>query len=223
MTGINANDLMGVESNEPNYEEPRCTICQEEFSEIDEICGTSTYKLDECGHKFHTKCIINWFRQGNKNCPNCGDCGLSCRRGTRRGYTHNWGWTGPEIRERFTTLRAYSKRKDAPKKLKKKIEKIAKMEEDYKEYLKIDREERNKKLENITLKDAIKLRGQLRNKKYIMEKKIIDAKRRVTAWPIIPIIIPKIKYIKKTIEPSIQGPVEMEISEANVVIENQTV
>ena len=55
-----------------------------------------------------------------------------------------------------------------------------------------------------------------------MEKKIARAKRRVTAWPIIPIIIPKIKYIKKTIEPSNQDPVEMEISETNVVIENQT-
>ena len=222
MTGINANDLMGVESNEPNYEEPRCTICQEEFSEIDEICGTSTYKLDECGHKFHTKCIINWFRQGNKNCPNCGDCGLKWR-GTKRGYTHNWGWTGPEIRERFTTLRAYSKRKDAPEKLKKDIEKIAKMEQEYKEHLKIYKEKKNKKLENITIKEANKKQTQLRNKKYAIEKKIIDAKRRVTNWPIIPIIIPKIKYIKKTIEPSIQDPVEMDISETNVIIENQTV
>ena len=53
-------------------------------------------------------------------------------------------------------------------------------------------------------------------------KKIARAKRRITAWPIIPIIIPKIKYIEKTIEPSNHNPVEMGISETNVIIENQT-
>ena len=96
------------------------------------------------------------------------------------------------------------------------------MESKYKELLKKEREEKNKILENVTLKDAVKMRSKQKNAKWAMEKKIARAKRRVTAWPIIPIIIPKIKYIKKTIEPSNPDPVEMEISETNVVIENQT-
>ena len=221
-TSISGNDIMGIVSNQENYEEVRCSICQEEFTDFDELYETNTHKLEECGHKFHTTCIINWFRQGNQNCPNCGDCGISA--GSRKyGFSRNWGWCKPELREKFATLRAYSKRKDAPEKLKKSIAKIAEMESKYKELLKKEREEKNKILENITLKDAVKMRSKQKNAKWDMEKKIARAKRRVTAWPIIPIIIPKIKYIKKTIEPSNQDPVEMDISETNIIIENQTV
>ena len=44
-----------------------CAICQESCSEYGQ-----TYKL-ECGHEFHSHCIINWFRSGPKSCPICRD------------------------------------------------------------------------------------------------------------------------------------------------------
>ena len=47
--------------------EETCTICLNEF-EDDEQC----HCLDECNHKFHTKCIISWFRTAS-TCPNCRD------------------------------------------------------------------------------------------------------------------------------------------------------
>ncbi len=43
-----------------------CAICLEELTDKYEI---------ECKHSFHTKCIVNWFRNGNKECPLCRDKG----------------------------------------------------------------------------------------------------------------------------------------------------
>ena len=40
-----------------NMEEPeKCGICQEALS------SAQSYTLPECKHKFHTHCIITWFR-----------------------------------------------------------------------------------------------------------------------------------------------------------------
>ena len=43
-----------------------CSICLEEIS--DEY---NCHSLYECQHKFHTECIITWFRSGNQDCPLC--------------------------------------------------------------------------------------------------------------------------------------------------------
>lgn len=42
-----------------------CSICREEFHTDDKI------NILTCGHAFHSICIINWFRKGDKICPNC--------------------------------------------------------------------------------------------------------------------------------------------------------
>jgi hypothetical protein len=45
-----------------------CVICQEAFAGDQQPCHT----LEECGHKFHTACLIAWFRRGNNgSCPLC--------------------------------------------------------------------------------------------------------------------------------------------------------
>ncbi len=41
-----------------------CAICQDSLHE------STTHKL-ECGHEFHTNCILSWFRSGQKSCPLC--------------------------------------------------------------------------------------------------------------------------------------------------------
>lgn len=43
-----------------------CAICQEKCN------ACVNYKLD-CGHIFHTECIMSWFRSGNSTCPCCRD------------------------------------------------------------------------------------------------------------------------------------------------------
>ena len=42
-----------------------CSICLEELKE------ENTFTLDDCKHIFHIKCIMKWFRDGHKTCPNC--------------------------------------------------------------------------------------------------------------------------------------------------------
>ena len=41
-----------------------CAICQDSLHE------SPTHKL-ECGHEFHTNCILSWIRSGQKSCPLC--------------------------------------------------------------------------------------------------------------------------------------------------------
>ena len=50
-----------------------CAICQED------LCG-NIYELPECGHKYHTNCIMHWFRTNHNTCPLCQNQGIN--------YTH---------------------------------------------------------------------------------------------------------------------------------------
>ena len=50
--------------NAANEGNEMCAVC---LSNINENEG---YKL-ECGHIFHTDCIVKWFRNSNGNCPCC--------------------------------------------------------------------------------------------------------------------------------------------------------
>jgi hypothetical protein len=43
-------------------EQEECLICYD--------CDGIMHEL-ECGHKFHTECIISWFRSGKTECPYC--------------------------------------------------------------------------------------------------------------------------------------------------------
>ena len=35
------------------------------------------YTLPECNHKYHSNCIITWFRTGKKSCPLCNNLGIN--------------------------------------------------------------------------------------------------------------------------------------------------
>lgn len=48
----------------------KCVICHENL--IDNI-----YELPECGHKFHTNCIMHWFRTDHNTCPLCQNNGIN--------------------------------------------------------------------------------------------------------------------------------------------------
>ena len=43
----------------------QCAICFEDLT-------NNTFTL-ECKHKFHTECIVKWFRNDNSSCPLCKD------------------------------------------------------------------------------------------------------------------------------------------------------
>ena len=42
-----------------------CSIC------LDNLCDDNTkYKLDSCGHEFHSNCLLNWYKNRH-DCPLC--------------------------------------------------------------------------------------------------------------------------------------------------------
>jgi predicted amidophosphoribosyltransferase len=68
-----------------------CPICREELK------SSPTYTLPNCQHKFHTNCIITWFRSGHSSCPNCRDSPPRLSHsysGTRR-YMNLYSINGP--------------------------------------------------------------------------------------------------------------------------------
>lgn len=87
---------------------PICPICQESYSE-----GGNITELEDCNHKFHTQCIITWFRSPNSQgtCPCC-----------RNTSSHIYNRMG--VYERATWLTRKSRAKSAPKELKKLAQKL---------------------------------------------------------------------------------------------------
>lgn len=61
-----------------------CMICHESYD------SSSCYILPECGHKFHTNCIITWFRNGDSRCPYCGDKGIN-NVSKKNSFFYNYG------------------------------------------------------------------------------------------------------------------------------------
>jgi hypothetical protein len=87
-----------------------CAVC---LSNINE---NESYKL-ECGHIFHTDCIVKWFRNSNGNCPCCWD--------NKKKHNYYGVWERPYINTRCKKLEKYSKKHD-DEKLKKHFEKLNK-------------------------------------------------------------------------------------------------
>ena len=51
------------ETHTHDNEDHTCSICFDD-------CKQKSCEL-ECGHKFHTSCIFNWFSRGKNTCPMC--------------------------------------------------------------------------------------------------------------------------------------------------------
>lgn len=187
-------------------EEPiLCIICQEYIDMQQEVFKPTSWKLETCNHRYHISCIINWFRQGNTNCPLCGDTGVS----SNDRYSNSSYYLSDILSERFKEIRKYSKKKNAPKKIKNAITRIKKMEDDEKEYLKKMKDFFKTKQE-ITPNEAKSMYMKYKSKKWRLHRKIIRNKNKVAQYPIVPIIIPRIKYITKV----------QEIPSQNIILSN---
>lgn len=87
-----------------------CVICYNELDD-EEQC----YSIEPCGHTFHTKCIIDWFRRAS-TCP-------CCRDNTVEQINEIPGFV---LRERAKELKRISRRANAPDDLKKLVERVKK-------------------------------------------------------------------------------------------------
>ena len=200
---INGVDLMNISpQNQPDDDKlVLCTICQEYIDLEAEIYNPTSHVLETCTHRFHTTCIINWFRQGNNDCPNCGDCGpakFSMGAFSRRWYTCNSG----KAVQRFNMLRNYSRTKKAPDFLVKQFEKLKAAKEKEKEATAnyVNFKKNALCCEGESFKDLKKKVSKLRTDKYRKEVIVSNIKKTICGIPIIPVIIPKVKYVIKEVD-----------------------
>ena len=91
-------------------DENDCQICLENNN------NDPFYTLPECGHSFHTNCIVQWFRSGYNNCPYCNNKGI-CDEELKDSH---WYSISPQKLKLFYN---YSRRIDSPVELKKLFEK----------------------------------------------------------------------------------------------------
>ena len=124
-----------------------CSICYEELD------NENSFKL-ECNHIYHTKCILNWFRNSHDNCPLCNDKTIDTT-------NMNWGVKLQTIEE----IKKLGRRKKCPETIKKKLNLIKKYNDDEK---KAKKELADFKKEN---KEVIDKLNKLRDKKYILARK----------------------------------------------------
>ena len=97
--------------------EDTCSICLNNYKDDE-----NTYVLEACNHKFHTKCIIDWFRHAS-SCPYCRDNTVE----------HVNTLPAFVLRERAKELRKISRRVNAPQDLKNLVERVKKTEQKLKE------------------------------------------------------------------------------------------
>ena len=95
-----------------------CSICHETLD--DDI-----YTLPECNHKYHSNCIITWFRTGKKSCPLCNNLGINNL--TQMDENTTWSQRHHAY-ENYKKMRAFSRKKEASDELKKMIKQLKKLE-----------------------------------------------------------------------------------------------
>ena len=151
---------------EENNTIDQCPICLENISD-------NSYTL-ECNHKYHTECIVKWFRNNNNTCPLCKDIQY---------YSNLSYWIKIETIQEIKKL---GRRKTCPDGIKKILNKIKKVKEEEKNFRKFFIEFKNKYKEII--KDFI----NMRKKKYKFSRDISRYERQLLHFIAISPI-----YIKK--------------------------
>lgn len=148
---------------------PLCPICLSTMDEPDKI-----YKLD-CNHKFHTDCIIEWFRKSKGNCPCCMD-NPYLDKNVKQGFYYG-SWNHMYINERCSTLRKQTRKKNCHPKIKKKFENLRIKEKELKEIKK----ERSEYLKSDKYKEQMDYKKKLDAKLHNKTNSILKCKTKIIA------------------------------------------
>jgi len=154
--------------------DPQPIFLEQEEKDICAICHVfleeNTHTLQECGHTYHSDCLIRWFRTGNSSCPSC--------RGQAEGQHRPGGWVNNV--PMFSLISRYARRKTAPEPVRKCYEKYKAANKNLQTARKVYKEF-NKKHKDI-LKEFRKLRG-LSYRRFWRARAL---KRQLMQIPIIP-------------------------------------
>ena len=162
-------------------EEHPCPICHENSAE-------QIYIMPECNHKYHTNCIMTWFRTGRNTCPLCNHPGVNVQT-----QLNNTSWLDKlEALENYKQLRSYARRKDAPKELKRSVESLRKIEKRMRINRKKKKELLNSKHPHLTGREFWKKCTQIRREgwrieRLIRRKKLLIGLSKRTTQIIIPV------------------------------------
>jgi hypothetical protein len=168
-----------------------CMICREEME-----C-TQCYTLPECNHKYHTNCLISWFRNGDPRCPYCGNKGINnvnadiTRQFTSKYYALQYKTQALIDIKKFINLKKYDNNKRCLE-VRKQFEKIKALEETYRnESLKLKDLQQSLKETPALYNEVKKKIMSYRSKRWKITKQIRDEKFKIVANSyIIPLIIP---------------------------------
>lgn len=61
-----------------------CLICH------NFVDNENNYTLPECKHKYHTRCIIEWFKKGDNRCPYCQNRGINNQGDNNQEFNNQW-------------------------------------------------------------------------------------------------------------------------------------
>jgi hypothetical protein len=162
-----------------------CAICREKLDK-------NIYTVPECSHKFHTNCIMTWFRTGHNNCPLCQNTGIN----SLNDMDAMIDWCGIRLAfQNYKTIRAMSRGKNTTPEIKKKIKKLIKLEKKYKNLKKEINDFDNSCHPNMTTKQIIKKHRSYRGKKWKLDKTIERHKQLIGFSSKITNIIIPIKKI----------------------------
>ena len=164
-----------MSNNEITETSNTCVIC------LDNISGDSETFEIECGHKYHTSCIINWFRNGYKSCPLCNDIPSNINEDQESLFRYSFT-TSQLGKQRLQNIRKIGNRKNANPEIKKDFLKLKDFKNKEKESL--------KKLSAFKrtpeYKNAIKMREKLRKKTWVLRRKIQRQELKIlTSYPLL--------------------------------------
>ena len=179
----------------PDENEEICVICQQGLS-----CAQN-YQLPECGHKFHTHCIITWFRHRpstedergpDGKCPCCGNRGINSsgskiKNRSRYGYYRGKSMSSAD-KILFNQAKKVANKNPDIKKLFDKLELaknqlkiVEKEQKDYKETIKNNPTNFQETKNNLF---------KLRSKVLAAQTKVYQCHKTILCIPIVPLIIP---------------------------------
>ena len=150
-----------------------CPIC------LDNLEGKPTYKI-QCGHTFHTDCIMKWFRSSSGNCPCCLDNPNNDKKIYQPifyGY-----WNIKFIESRCNVIKKYNQKNPGNISMEKKFEKLKK----YKDEISELKNEKKEFLNNSDVKEIKKKEKDINRKVIRKDQQIKKLKINiVTRYPMI--------------------------------------
>lgn len=171
-------------------ENETCMICREDLNEA------QTYKLPECGHEYHTHCLIAWFRNGDSRCPYCGNKGINhkeCKKSRHNSFSFRRRFNRCENSDiKLSELKKFAQKDQAPKILINQLKKLDESKNRLKicdENLKNFKNKLNK--EPLLYKEAKSQMIKLRRQKWQAESNVRKMRFFIDELNIVPLIIPQ--------------------------------